>query len=101
MRIKLSDPVKSWGSTSAAASMLSSGAGLAFLQQQLGINPERWGVHTQNQSDAKALAVGVGAKKDVAPKVHNNGYYGHYHGPNGPDDRNTIFGMEIPSYIEV
>ena len=36
-----------------------------------------WGVYTNKQSYAKALAVAFGCYKK--PEVHGNGFYGHYH----------------------
>ncbi len=36
-----------------------------------------WGIYTNKQSHARALAVAVGATKP--PEVHGSGMYGHYH----------------------
>jgi hypothetical protein len=38
-----------------------------------------WGIYTNNQGYALALAVAFGALQSEAPQVHGNGYYGHYH----------------------
>lgn len=36
-----------------------------------------WGIYTNSQAYAKALAVVFGC--DEVPEVHGDGYYGHYH----------------------
>lgn len=36
-----------------------------------------WGIYTNNQANAKALAVAFGGKG--RPEVHGSGYYAHYH----------------------
>ncbi len=39
-----------------------------------------WGIYTNNQAYAKALAVTFGGT--AKPEVHGDGYYAHYHDAN-------------------
>ena len=41
------------------------------------IKSSNWGIYADSQSDAKALATVL--KSTDSPKVHDSGYYGHYH----------------------
>ena len=52
------------------------GSATPFVQRLDKEHPRTWGIYTPQQSDAKALAIVVGATSQ--PEVHKD-YYGHYH----------------------
>lgn len=61
-----------------ALTFLGATSSIADMDRTYGKN--NWDIYTKERTDAKALAIAVGATK--AAEVHGDGYYGHYHDKN-------------------